>query len=82
MADQAPLTSEPRGFHLREGLFFCRKADGHVAIQKYRPGALGPEWVLVVPPNEWASVVASVCARGENIDTFTEAMEFHGAPEV
>ena len=65
-------------FHLRDGFCFRRNDDGSITIQhrEYGPGAFVVDAKTTVPPNEFASVMASVSARGEDAETFREAEEF------
>jgi hypothetical protein len=66
-------------FHLREGFFFERQPDGSVRIVYAPPPHNEPLNVLAeitVPPNEFASVMASVSSRGETSETWTEAVEY------
>lgn len=68
-------------FHLKDGWYFERTAMGDVKIVK-KASPMGDAPVvaeIVVPPNEWASVVASVCFDGENAETFGAMQEFHNA---
>ncbi len=70
------------GFHLRGGLHFQREEDGAVTIVKTNGQAFDPtiEWEVTVPADEWASVVATVCARGDTGDTWREALASHTTP--
>jgi hypothetical protein len=77
-------------FHSNNGLFFKREPDGSVTVEKRVPTvSFGPEgenfqgpmavverWKLT--PDDWGSVVASVCIEGENGATFASAKELHG----
>lgn len=63
-------------FHVSNGFFFRRVEHGIVEIGQ------GPDFdhvtvVQTMDANSWASVVSSVCARGENSETFNEALDFH-----
>lgn len=58
------------GFHVRDGLYFRREADGSVRVK------LGDREVTV-DPSSWGSVLASVCSRGETYETWQEAVHFH-----
>jgi len=64
-------------FHWYGGLFFRRgNEDGIVEIGS------GTDFDSVtvihsIDANSWASIVSSVSARGENHETFHEALEFH-----
>ena len=73
-------------FHANNGLYFVRQDDGSVWVEKRVPVisireeytqdfAIVERWELDEP--SWASVVASMSARGENHATYTEAREFH-----
>ena len=66
-------------FHLREGFYFRRLENGDVNIfvteTPRHDSAILRE--IVIPENEWASVVASVSAKGENADTWQQARDFH-----
>lgn len=65
------------GFHARDGWYFRRQADGAVRI--LAPDSLGPgaHQLVDLDANTWASVVASVSAVGESIETWREALAFH-----
>jgi hypothetical protein len=63
-------------FHVADGLFFRRWNDGVVQIGQ------GPDFdhvgvIQTIDASSWASVVSSMCARGENHLTYTEALDFH-----
>lgn len=77
-------------FHLQNGLFFQRLKSGQVRIVKTRDGGYpievngingqGQSNILfdeVTTDSGWASVVASVSARGETLETYTEALTNH-----
>ncbi len=66
-------------FHVKDGLYFDRLADGSVQIQKKTDGKEGAKVVmdLEIDPDSWASVVASVCAIGEDGNTFRQASNLH-----
>ena len=69
-------------FHSRSGFYFTREKDGSVRV-RIAVGKLGEfsEWddstlrEIVLPPNEWASVVASVEAGGEGGESYRRALE-------
>ncbi len=64
------------GYHWRDGWMFKRMPDGSVRIRKYREQE--PRIVeAIIPPFEWASIVAAVSARGESGRTHTEAGLVH-----
>lgn len=60
--------------HWRDDWYFQRTKLGAVLL------TLPDKSQKMIPPNEWASIVASVSARGETGDTFREAATFHGHP--
>ena len=63
------------GFHSKQGLFFRRDEDGNVIVRKVVGGRV--MFKITLDSNSWASVMASVCARGEDAFTFEEARQFH-----
>ncbi len=62
-------------FHARDGLYFERLPDGSVKIM-VRP-VTGASFETILPPDAWASVLASTSARGETLDTWNEARQYH-----
>ena len=76
-------------FHQRDGFYVERLEGGAVRVVKH--GSLTPiersngvrklPIILdhVIPPNEWASIIAAVCARGENGESYRDALDFHMA---
>ena len=73
-------------FHTNNGLFFTRQADGTVCVEKRVPiinareqyngdFAIVERWQL--DEASWASVLASMSARGESGETWQEARRFH-----
>ena len=66
-------------FHLKEGWYFERLSDGSVMVTKRKDAGLESPIVtrIVVPPEEWASVVASVSAGGEGNGGWKQALDFH-----
>lgn len=71
-------------FHLRDGFMFGRNEDGSVTVRVLKGGLADGETVaeVTVPDNEWASVLASTCARGETGETYAEAMDFLAVERV
>lgn len=64
-------------FHTHGGWFFERLADGsvHQYHRRYPEDVTDQEiWFSV---DEWASVVATVSAFGEDLGTFEQAKDFH-----
>ena len=66
------MANPHKAFHARQGWYFRREPDGSVRI--FVDSLDGG---IILDANTWASVVAHVCARGENFDTFTAAVAFH-----
>ena len=66
--------------HAGDGLFFGRGLDGSVFLEKredeFRDAK--PIWTAVIPAGEWASIVAAVSSKGEDVITYAMAKEFHG----
>jgi len=67
------------GFHSKNGLFFQRDDRGGVTVRKVSGKRV--VWVINLDSHEWASVMTSVCARGEDAIAFQRALEFHMAKE-
>ena len=62
-------------FHARDGLYFGRLEDGSV---KVRVEAInGMTFETLLGPDTWASVMSQASARGETLDTWNEAKQFH-----
>ncbi len=60
------------GYHWRDGWYFRRFPNGNVEVSNERYGRR-----LTIPPNEWASIIASVSAKGEIGEQFSAAETFH-----
>lgn len=75
---------QPDGFHLQDGWYFKRMECGCVRICKYANSSPRSSLKIVdfVDEMGWASIVASVSARGENADTFETARNFHNHPKT
>ncbi len=70
-------------FHAQDGWFFERLEDGSVAIH-HNPDNVPNQSkspVVTVSPNVWASIVASVSARGEEGGRYYDALKFHSDTE-
>lgn len=80
------------GFHYRNGFYWKRLDDGSVRLTKtcsYRskyPDFEGEpvqdevaDWTLTIDPSSWASIVASVSARGETGKTYRAALAAHSS---
>lgn len=83
MVDETPASGpEGGGFHWQDGLFFTRLRDGSVRIRKFTgPPYVDPTLEVVIPPNEWASIVASMSATGETYETWRMAYNAQLPPE-
>lgn len=74
-------------YHHRDGVFFARMQDGSVRIRKWdivkRPADIisHDEIVFehVIPPSEWASIVAEVSAGGGDASRFHAASVLHAS---
>jgi hypothetical protein len=66
-------------FHLKEGWFFERLSDGSVMVTKRKDAGMESPIItrMIVPPEEWASVVASVSAGNEFNGRWKAALDFH-----
>lgn len=71
------------GFHSREGFYFDSDDEGNVTIfiTETAHHAAPVLRAITLPENEWASVVASVCRRGETAESWQAARDFHNASE-
>lgn len=75
--------------HFQDGICFERLDTGAVRISKRRPPAVQTpaiagdmrywdiEWSVDLPPDNWASAVASVSFGGEGQSRFYAAKDFH-----
>ena len=64
-------------FHWRDGWFWKRGADGTVVVRHDNKETHRPDASILIPPNEWASIVASVCADGETAETYEAVTKLH-----
>lgn len=71
---------EPGEYHWRHGWHFKRLDGGVVRIRLLIDGHPVAAQEFLIPPNEWASIVSHVSARGETGATFQAACDFHDAP--
>ena len=78
-------------FHSNNGFFFERTPEGDVRVTVMPPGKLPGEGDPIAQTTlggqgqgdgTWGSVVSTVSYRGENADTFWEAMRFHAGTEA
>lgn len=67
------------GMHHTGGLFFKREAEGAVRICQHADASPGAALLLevVIPANEWASLVASVSKGGETAESWRAALDLH-----
>lgn len=68
-------------FHLKDGICFERGPGSGVTITIDLPATPfgDPQRkVIEADASEWASVLASVCLRGEDGATHAEALAYHG----
>lgn len=81
------------GFHWSNHLFFKRMGNGAVRIQRYAlPGdkfpdgtdctkdnweEWGPIFECTFDKESWQSIIASVCANGDNAESYEKAKRFH-----
>jgi len=64
-------------FHWKDGWYFERILNGQVRI--YHLDGFGlMDRGIAIDADSWASIVASVSARGDTAEAFQEAREFHG----
>ena len=75
-------------FHWQHGIYFRRLDDGSVEtrIRLTAKEVNLAVWtggeayrVEIIPPNEWASIVAHVTTRGDTADAYADALALHGA---
>lgn len=71
-------------FHWRDGWTFARNDDGSVTVRNENfvddrlPDSQPGRFVLLtIPPNEWASIVASVSKGGETSESYNGTLAFH-----
>ncbi len=66
-------------FHWTDGWYFARTEDDSVQIEKRESAHEDAPVVVsaVIDADSWASIVASVAARGETGDTWRAARAFH-----
>lgn len=70
-------------FHAKAGWFFERYPNGSVAIVRRETANEKSKIVaeIILSPNEWASVVASVSVNGEADRRWYTALDFHMGAE-
>lgn len=65
------------GFHWRDGWFFKRQEDGSVRVL-HLDEHKNVKTQIIIPENEWASIVTSVSAEGETAERWEQSRRFHG----
>jgi hypothetical protein len=70
---------EEGNFHSRDGWYFKRLENGSVWIRKTVTPTVDSavEHELLIPANEWASIVAAVSASGDTAGTYAAASILH-----
>ena len=76
--DHIDKVKSESGFHWRDDVYFYRMRDQSVRLRIFGQHNGTPNYIdRVIPPNEWASIVSSVCRLGETNETFNGALLFH-----
>lgn len=60
-------------FHIQDGWQVERRPDGSVLLETRSP----VRRAIIIDPSSWASVVATVSAKGETSETYRAALEAH-----
>lgn len=63
-------------FHWKDNWYFERRDDGVVRIYHLDDHGIADE-DIEIDADSWASIIASVSARGDTAEAFHEAREFH-----
>ena len=73
-------------FHWRDDWFFKRQSDGSVAVMHKQSMHNSQDYYLspslLIPRNEWASIVCSVSSGGETSERWDAVQDFHGRDVV
>lgn len=65
-------------YHWRDGVYFQRQQTNEGEVEIEIPGGQdGETFHYFIPPAEWASIVAAVCAEGDNAERYAEALKLH-----
>ena len=67
-------------FHWQNGWYWSRLADGSVEVRNHDPNC-GPGdggTTLIIPAEQWASIVCSVSKDSETGERWNQAQDFHG----
>ena len=59
-------------FHAKDGWYFTRREDGSVRII-----SPDPKVTIVLDPDTWCSVMASVALKGDTAEAFQDARDLH-----
>jgi hypothetical protein len=65
-------------YHWRDQIYFGRAHDGSVMVWKNNGEGKADAFQLLIPQNEWASIVCSVSTAGETGERWNAAQDFHG----
>lgn len=77
--------------HIHDNWFFGRLENGAVEIVKLRSMPKAEDWPkagqyhhdkvvsVTIDAQQWAHVASAVCARGESVAVYREAIDFHNA---
>lgn len=77
MTEEATYEMEMGEYHWKDGRYFKRLDDGSVRIRTLAAlGIAGDE--MVIPPYQWASIIASVSKNGETPEQYRAAVALHG----
>ena len=69
---------EPYEFHATDGFTAKRVDSGKIRLRKYKDSFCDQLiFEIIFDSSSWASIVASVCKRGETSETYHEQMKFH-----
>jgi hypothetical protein len=80
--DQIDIEKNPpvnAPFHWRDETYFQRLTDGSVLITKRSGPRRGIE---IIPPSEWASIVAHVSTWGESAESHKAALDYHNGTGI
>ena len=63
-------------YHWRDGWYFERGTNGNVVITPPKGDNVGP---IIIPYNEWASIIAAVSEKGETGEQYQAALKLHNS---
>lgn len=64
-------------YHFRDGWYFGREEDGTVLVKHQAPSVDLPSFLLNIPVDAWASIVAAVSQYGDTKESWEKARDFH-----